>query len=114
MCGGRRARQADFALGGLIRRLPVAQDHVGEDERARDRALAREHAACAHRRVFVERGLDLFRVHLGAADVDDPAAPADKIEPVPASLDHVAGVDETVLAGQTGRVRAKKSQSAAV
>ena len=116
MCGARlrAAGGEDFALQSRMRHALVAQHHVGEDERARDRILAREHAARADRLMRVERRLDLFRVNLGAADIDDAAAPADKIEPVAAPLDHVAGVDEAVLVGERRRSGAEKAQSATV
>lgn len=93
----RAARGEDLALRGRIRHSPVAQHHFGEDEGAGNRALTREHAARTHGRVRVERRLDRFRVNLGAADVDNPAAPADKIEPVTAPLDDIASVDEAVI-----------------
>ena len=44
----------------------------------------------------VDHRLDLFRMHLQPADIDDAAAAADEIIAVAAQLDHVAGVDEAV------------------
>ena len=73
LCAGRAARQAArmSRLRSLVRGHALAQHDFGDDERAGDRVLAREDAARAHRRMRVERRLDLFGVNLGAADVDD-------------------------------------------
>src|SRR5579883_1869614 len=78
-------------------------DDVGDDDGAGDRALARPHQRHAHRRMAVERGLDLLGMHLLAADIDDAAAPPDEMVAAVAPLDHVAGIDEAVLAGQWRR-----------
>src|SRR5579884_2290665 len=78
-------------------------DDVGDDDGAGDRALARAHQRHAHRRMAVERGLDLLGMHLLAADIDDAAAPPDEMVAAVAPLDHVAGIDEAVLAGQRRR-----------
>ena len=48
----------------------------------------------------VQRCLHLFRVHLGAAHIDYPAASTNKMIPVPASLDHVARIDEAFVIGE--------------
>ena len=97
----RAARSEDFALPfGIMRQTLVSQQDIGEDERAHNRILARESSARADCLMGVERRLDLFWVNLGAADIDDAASPADKIEPIAAPLNHVAGVDEAILIGE--------------
>ena len=45
----------------------------------------------------VDDGLDLFGMHLEAADVDDAAAPPVEIVALAPAFDHVVGVDEAVL-----------------
>src|SRR5271157_1018350 len=97
-----------------MRQSLVSQHDIGEDERARNRILARESSARVDCLMGVERRLDLFWVNLGAANIDDAAAPADKIEPVAAPLNHVAGIDEAVLANERGGSGAKKPQSATI
>ena len=44
----------------------------------------------------VDHRLDLLRMHLQPADIDDAVAPADEVVALAAQLDHVAGVDEAV------------------
>src|SRR5437867_1321859 len=52
----------------------------------------------------VDRRLDFLRVDLQAADVDEAAAPAEKVVPVAAAFHHVAGVDEAVVIAERGVV----------
>ena len=115
MWAGRTARhEAMISAQRFVGGEALAHHHFGGDERAGDRVLAREDAARADRRVGVERRLDLFGMNLGAADVDDPAAPADEDITIAAALDHVAAVDEALGVVQRRRVRADVAQRRAV
>src|SRR6202453_4461639 len=58
----------------------------------------------------VERRLHLLGMNLGAADVDDSAAPTEKKQPVAATLHHISGVDETLFARELRRAGAQKAQ----
>ncbi len=116
MCAARLARQAariSASSPGRAIRSSLKND-VGDDESANDRVLSRVDPACAHRLMRIERRLHLFRMNLGAADIDDSAAPADKIQPVPALLDHVARVDEAVLVRERGFDIPEEAQGAPV
>ena len=62
----------DFALQSRMRRVLVAQHHVGHDQRAHDRIPAREHAARADRFMRVERLLDFFGVNLAPPTLMTP------------------------------------------
>ena len=75
-------------------------------------ALPKTRAARTHVEA-VQHRLDLLRMHLGAADVDDAAAPADEKTAIAAHLDHVAGVDEALRVGERRRVVAEQAQRAA-
>src|SRR6266480_4742657 len=72
------------------------QNHVRDDERARDGVLLGPHLRSAHLRVRIDHRLDLLRVHLLAADVDDAVAPADEVIAFTAELHDVPRVDEAV------------------
>ena len=61
----------------------------------------------------VERGLHFFRVDLGAAHIDYPAASPNKIVAVTAFLDHVARIDEAFVVNQRGCALAKKASTGA-
>src|SRR2546421_6551636 len=72
------------------------QHDVGDHERARDRALPRSHERHPNAWVAVDDRLDLFRMDLQAADVDDAAPTADEVVAIAPSLEHVCRVDEPV------------------
>src|SRR6202011_736276 len=94
----------DFVAAGFV--LAIGQDDIGDHDRAGDRAAARSGARHAHLGVPVDDRFDFLGRNLQAADIDDAAAPADEVVSVPAQFDHVAGVDESVLVGQGGRLPA--------
>src|SRR6516162_607890 len=75
-------------------------DNVGNDDRACNRVLSRFHKRHLHTRMAVDHRLDLFRMDLPAADVDDPAPSADEIIPVAAQLKHIPRVYKAVLVGE--------------
>src|SRR5207302_9523760 len=72
------------------------QNHVSDDERARDGVLLGTHLRSAHLRVRIDHRLDLLRVHLLAADIDDAVPSADEVIAFAAELDDVPRVDEDV------------------
>ena len=84
-----------IALHGTLR-----QHDVGRDDRAHDRTAPTLHQRHAYCRMTVDDGLDLFGIHLLAADVDDAAAAAEEEITLAAALDEIAGVDETVAVVQ--------------
>src|SRR6185312_2687924 len=95
------------AAGGedvvLPRRRVRLQHHIGDDDRAGKRVFARADQRHPHRRVTVDHRLDLFRMHLEPADIDNAAAPAGEITALAAPLDHVAVIDKAVgVAQRTG------------
>ena len=54
-------------------------------------------------RMPVDHRLDLFRMHLQAADIDDAALAAGEITAVAALLDDIAGIDKAVGVGERRR-----------
>ena len=48
----------------------------------------------------VDHRLDLFRMHLQSADIDDAAPAPDEVVAVTAPLDDIAGIDEAVVVGE--------------
>src|SRR5271156_6043423 len=110
----RAAGGEDFALQTRFRRMLVAQHDVGDHQCAGDRIRTRENATRAHRRMRVERRLHLLGMNLGAADVDDSAAPTEKKQPIAATLDHVPGIDEAPLVRERARAGPEKAQCRAI
>ena len=82
--------------GAVNERLDDAlvEDDIGGDQRAGDRVPARLDEAGVHAGMHVDHRLDFLGIDLGAADIDDAAAAADKIAPVVAQFDHVPGSDK--------------------
>ena len=52
------------------------QNHVGDDERTRDRVLSRPDQRHPNLRVTIDNCFDFLRMYFQAADVDDPISPA--------------------------------------
>src|ERR1700722_14469586 len=127
---GERGNEADERRHLIGRELPGAggddlvlqtrrfddafvENDIGRDQRAGDRIPARLDETGVHAGVPVDHRLDFFRVHLGAADIDDAAAASDEIATVVAQFDHVASVDETVGVAQGRRIVAEIAQGGA-
>src|ERR1700690_1491066 len=78
-------------------------DHdIGDNDGAGDRVAPRLDERHAYARMAVDRRLDLFGMPLEAADIDDAAAPTDEMITPVAQLNHVAGIDKTVLVAWEG------------
>src|SRR5204863_2475743 len=93
------AEPEDVGLVGR-RRLAV-DDDVGDDQRSGDGTAPRPDAGHADGRVTGDHRLDLFGVHLLAADVDDTRPTTEEVVAVTASLHDVAGVHEALFVAQS-------------
>ena len=83
----------------------ISQNDIDDHDRARDRAAARPGAGHPDLGMPVDDRFDFFGMNLQTANVDDTAAPADKVVSVAAQLDHVAGVDESFRVGEAAAWR---------
>ena len=91
------ARMSSRSRSVLGRRsLAAFQHHRRDHDGAGDRVLSAFDARHVNGRVPVEHRLDLFRMDLQAADIDDAAPPPHEIIAVIPQLDHVSGFDEAL------------------
>src|SRR5664279_3390110 len=88
----------DFTANGIAADSVAAsgENDLGHHDAAGDRAFARSGPRHPHLGMAVDDRLDLLGMNLESPDIDDAAAPTDKIVAVPPQLDYVAGVDEAV------------------
>src|SRR6266567_8834859 len=92
----------DFALeshGAIDRAAMIelhSENHVGDHDRAGDRVLSRSDKRHPNLWMAVDHRLDLLRMDLQPADIDDSTSPSGEIAAVSAQLHDVAGIDETL------------------
>src|SRR5437867_565565 len=100
--GGERpaAGREDLRTRALDRRgvghVAAGQNNLGRHDRPGNRILARFDERHPHAGMPIDDGFDFLRMDLQTTDVDDPTASSDEEVSIFASLDDIAGVDETV------------------
>src|SRR5438105_1677490 len=81
---------------GVESLLIIREHHLGGNDGPGDRILPRRHERHAHAGVAIDHRLDFFGMDLEAADIDNPATSAGEVIAVTATLDDIAGVDESL------------------
>src|SRR5207248_7793370 len=99
-CEACPAERHDLRLHPIRIAVPVLENHIGNDDRADDRALACPDARQADTLVTVDHRFDFLGMYLEAADIDDAAAASGEMATAAALLDDVAAVDKSVFIGE--------------